>query len=351
MTASGTYNYNPSLGELVLYAFNLCGIRNTAITQQHMESARMAANLLLGRWSSEGVNLWMVTLQSIPLVQGQSTYSVPSNNIVMLDAYVTTGSTVFTGYINGTTLTVTNNVYLSSGTVISGQSITNGTTITSVNNASFTGSITAGVLTVSSTNSGSVAVGMAITGNSIPSGTYIVSTSGGNWVLNNSITVSSEAISGVSYNLNNSQTVAISQMIGETAQSIDRLILPISRTEYASYPNKDQQGFPTTYWQDRLINGTVTLWPVPDGTQSSFSYYQVGQIDDANFTNGQTVNMPGYFLEAFAYGLAQRLASIWSPDKMALLKPLADEAYQIAVQQNVETAQYYISPMVSGYYR
>ena len=293
MTASGTYNYNPSLGELVLYAFNLCGIRNTAITQQHMESARMAANLLLGRWSSEGVNLWMVTLQSIPLVQGQSTYSVPSNNIVMLDAYVTTGSTVFTGYINGTTLTVTSTTLPSIGMVISGPSITNGT------------QVTAG--------------------------------SGTTWTVSQSQTIGS---SSASVNI-----------IGETAQSIDRLILPISRTEYASYPNKDQQGFPTTYWQDRLINGTVTLWPVPDGTQSSFSYYQVGQIDDANFTNGQTVNMPGYFLEAFAYGLAQRLASIWSPDKMALLKPLADEAYQIAVQQNVETAQYYISPMVSGYYR
>ena len=293
MTASGTYNYNPSLGELVLYAFNLCGIRNTAITQQHMESARMAANLLLGRWSSEGVNLWMVTLQSIPLIQGQSTYSVPSNNIVMLDAYVTTGSTVFTGYINGTTLTVTSTTLPSIGMVISGPSITNGTQVTDG--------------------------------------------SGTTWTVSQSQTIGSSS--------------APVNIIGETAQSIDRLILPISRTEYASYPNKDQQGFPTTYWQDRLINGTVTLWPVPDGTQSSFSYYQVGQIDDANFTNGQTVNMPGYFLEAFAYGLAQRLASIWSPDKMALLKPLADEAYQIAVQQNVETAQYYISPMVSGYYR
>ena len=25
MTTSGTYNFNPSLGEITLYAFNLCG--------------------------------------------------------------------------------------------------------------------------------------------------------------------------------------------------------------------------------------------------------------------------------------------------------------------------------------
>lgn len=229
MTASGTFNYNPSLGELTLYAFNLCGIRNTALLQEHMESARMAANLLLGRWSSEGVNLWMVNLQTIPLVAGQAEYTLPANNIVMLDTYIETD--------NG------------------------------------------------------------------------------------------------------------------SGSPIDRLILPISRTEYASYPNKEQEGFPTTYWQNRLISSTVTLWPVPDGTQTSLKYYQVCQIDDANFTNGQTVNIPVYFMEAFAYGLAQRLAMIWAPDKVVMIKPLADEAYAIAAQQNVETSDFYVSPQISGYFR
>jgi hypothetical protein len=134
-------------------------------------------------------------------------------------------------------------------------------------------------------------------------------------------------------------------------QPIDRLILPISRTEYASYPNKDQQGFTTTYWFDRLLSPNVTLWPVPDGTTTSLKYYRVRQMQDANLQNGQTVEIPYLWMEAFAYGLAQRLATIWSPDKLAFLKPMADEAYQIAAAQNVETAQQYISPMISGYFR
>jgi len=228
VSTSGTYAYNPSLGEIVLYAFNLCGIRNTAILQEHMESANMAANMMLGRWSSQGVNLWAVDLQTIALVQGTATYSVPSNTIVMLDA-------------------------------------------------------------------------------------YIVQTSG------------------------NSTT--------------NRLILPISRTEYASYPNTTQQGFPTTYWFDRLLSPTVTLWPVPDGSETSLNYYRVRQIQDAAFANGTQVEIPYYFLEAFAYGLAERLALIWSPEKVAMLKPMADESYQIAAQQNIETAQQYISPMISSYWR
>ena len=288
---SGTYNFDPSLGEMTIYAYNLIGIRGTAILQEHMEAARMASNLLLGRWSSQGVNLWMVTLQSIPLVAGQATYNVPNNNITMLDTYIVTGGVWFTGSISGTTLTVTD------------------------------------------TTNGSPAVGMAISGNSIYNGTQIVSGAGATWTVSTS------------------QTVASGPIIGETAQSINRLILPVSRTEYASYPNKEQQGFPTTYWQDRLINGTVTLWPVPDGTQTALSYYQVGQIDDAGFTNGMQVNMPNYFYEAFVYALAQRLAMIWAPEKVAMIKPLADEAYMIAVEQNVENADTYISPMISGYFR
>lgn len=228
MATSGTYNFSPSLGEMVLYSYNLVGLRNTSLLQEHMESARMAANMLLGRWSSQGVNLWTVDLQTIYLVQGTSTYTVPDNTVVMLDAYVTTGS--------GTS-------------------------------------------------------------------------------------------------------------------AINRLILPISRTEYASYPNPLQQGFPTTYWFDRLISPSVTLWPVPDGNEVSFSYYRVQQIQDSNFTNGQQVEIPYYFLEAFVYGLAQRLAMVWAPDKVALLKPMADESYAIAAAQNIETAQQYISPMISSYFR
>lgn len=228
MAISNTYTFNPSLGEITLYAFNLCGIRGTQILQEHMESARMAANMMLGRWSSQGVNLWAVDLQTIPLVQGTATYSVLANTVAMLDAYIVT------------------------------------------------------------TSSGS---------------------------------------------------------------TTNRLILPISRTEYASYPNPTQQGVPTTYWFDRLLAPTVTLWPTPDGNETSFNFYRVRQLSDANFTNGQQIEMPYYFQEAFAFGLAERLAMIWTPEKVQMIKPLADEAYSIAATQNVETANYYISPMVSGYWR
>lgn len=230
MTTSGTYAYNPSLGELTLYAFNLCGVRNTALAQEHMSSARTAANLMLSSWSNKGVNLWKVDLVTVPLVTGKSTYSVDSSTVMILDTYVTT-------------------------------------------------------------------------------------TSGG--------------------------------------QSIDRIILPVSRTEYASYPNKNQPGFPTIYWFDRLISPTITIWPVPNTSNGpkSFSYYRVTQVEDSNFVSGQTVDIPYRWLEAFAMGLASRLAMVWAQPLVASLKPLADEAWANAAQQDTEYVQMYISPQISGYFR
>lgn len=88
-TASGTYNFSPSLAEFVLYAFGKCGIRRTAVVQEHMVDARMAANLMLAEWSNRGVNLWNVALESVSTVQGQIGYSVPDNAAMVLDVYLT----------------------------------------------------------------------------------------------------------------------------------------------------------------------------------------------------------------------------------------------------------------------
>jgi len=229
VSTSGQYTFNPDLGSLTLYAYQLIGIRPTAVLQEHLDSARMATNMILSRWSSEGVNTWAVDLVTVPLIEGQTTYSIDSNTIVMLDTYI---------------------------------SVANG------------------------------------------DGTYT-----------------------------------------------DRIILPISRTEYASYPNKSQTGFPTTYWMDRLLSPTVTLWPVPDGNEAFLKYYRLIQLQDANLNGNQQLDLPYYFLDAMAYALALRLAQIWAPEKVAMLKPFADESYQIAVAQNIETSAFYVSPTVNGYFR
>lgn len=228
MATSGTYTFNPSLGEITIYAYQLIGIRPTALLQEHMDAARTATNMMFTRWSNQGVNLWSMQFFTTTLVQGVSNYTVDPSVVVILDAYVSTGT---------------------------------------------------------------------------------------------------------------------------APDTIDRVILPISRTEYMSYPNKVQQGFPTTFWFNRQLQPVLTLWPVPDGSQTSITYSTVVRLQDANLSGTQQLDIPPIWLEAMVYGLAERLAMVWAPDKTAIMKPMADEAYNIAAAQNIETAQQYISPQIAGYFR
>jgi len=228
MATSGTYNYAPSLGDLTLYAFNLCGVRPTALTQEHMQSARTAANLIQSEWAARGVNLWKVELVTVPLVQGTATYSVDSSVITILDGYVT---------------------------------------------------------------------------------------------------------------------------VGTGAAATDRYILPISRTEYASYANKTQQGFPSTYWLDRLVVPKVTLWPVPDGNEVSFNYYAVQQLEDAELSSAAQPDIQYYFTRAYAYGMARELALVWAKEVFQILSAEAEKAFEIAAEQNVENNNVFFSPTMSGYWR
>jgi hypothetical protein len=91
MTSSGTYNFSLSNGELVLDAYERCGIFAPQLEQKHFFTARRQLNLmLLSEISNRGVNLWKVELISQLLTQATATYTLPGRVIMMLDAYRST---------------------------------------------------------------------------------------------------------------------------------------------------------------------------------------------------------------------------------------------------------------------
>jgi hypothetical protein len=229
MTSSGTANFNPGIGELVLYSYGLCGIRRSEIAQEHLVDARIAANLMLAEWDNATPNLWKVSLVEQSLIQGVATYNVDPSTIMILDAYIR---------------------------------------------------INAGA-----------------------------------------------------------------------EDEYDRIIWPVSRTEYASYPNKELQAPPTTFWFDRLLAPTVTLWQVPDGEGPYLlRYYAVTQIFDADLASGQTLDIPVWWLNAFAYGLAAKLADTYAVDRADRLEAKAEKAMQKALDQNVENVPLILAPAIAGFY-
>ncbi len=134
--------------------------------------------------------------------------------------------------------------------------------------------------------------------------------------------------------------------------SSNRLIMPFSRTDYASLANPTQQGFPTVFWFNRLIAPTITLWPTPDGSATyTMSYYRYRQVQDATVAQGTQPEAQILWLDAFAAGLAHRLSRHYAPQLEAQRKIDAAEAYMVAANQGVENVPIYVSPGFSSYFR
>jgi hypothetical protein len=128
--------------------------------------------------------------------------------------------------------------------------------------------------------------------------------------------------------------------------------LPVSRSEYASYPNKGQPGFPTVFWFDRLINPFITVWPVPTQVENkSLKYFRVSQVQDAVLPGALGVDIPYRWFKAFSDGLALELARSWAPALIPALAPFAEKSYATAAGNDVEHAHFYITPMTGGYWR
>lgn len=136
-----------------------------------------------------------------------------------------------------------------------------------------------------------------------------------------------------------------------TIDSQDRLIFPISRTEYASFPDKTAEGVPSVYWFDRILAPTITLWLVPDDSTLTLSYYRCTQNQDANLQSGETPAIPYRFIDAMVAGLAHRLARIYAPQLEQIREQDAIKALAIAQTQDVENTALVIVPGTQSYWR
>jgi hypothetical protein len=135
-----------------------------------------------------------------------------NNSITVLTAS-NTGSITVTGFINGTTMSVTAfSTAPQLGQVLSGTGISSSPTISQINTSVFTGSISTTTLTVSALTSGTIKVGMVLTGGTVATGTYIVNqltgTTGGagTYTVSSSQSVSSATLTGTNYTVSVSQT-------------------------------------------------------------------------------------------------------------------------------------------------
>jgi len=157
------------------------------------------------------------------------------------------------------------------------------------------------------------------------------------------------------------ETVTITDMYysivggGGPGEDIDRIMLPMSRTEYAETPNKMQPGVPTRFWFQKLIAPQVTIWQVPQSNQVApnfvLKFYRLRRIQDANPKMGEQPEVIWKFLDALCAGLAKRLAVKYAPERYAILEKESAAAWLLAADEDREDVPIQIRPDLSGYFR
>jgi hypothetical protein len=167
-------------------------------------------------------------------------------------------------------------------------------------------------------------------------------------------------VAGVNtYSLTN-RTIAIaaayiSISVGGTTN--DRLMAPMSATEYAAIPIKSQQGFPNSYWVNLAIPVPIIhIYYTPDTAYTyTLNLTTFRQMQDIAPANGQTLDAPYRFLDAFTTGLAARLAINYPDQKRPMLPKDLEMLYEkragSAAAQDQEDVNLYVVPGLYGYFR
>lgn len=155
--------------------------------------------------------------------------------------------------------------------------------------------------------------------------------------------------------------VYYSQINGDGAgQNNDRIMVPITRTQYAMIPNKNTQGIPTQYWFQMLRTPQITLWQVPQIGAPNYvvSWYGLQRIADANLGDGETPDIVYRAYEALCARLALRLLTKFGPDDPAkftalrsVLKEEAEFAWVNFQTRDQENGPMLIQPAVGSYGR
>lgn len=83
MVTTGTYNFNPSAGDVTLNAFAMCGIGRTQVTGEHLENAAYQANLLGVEFTNRNPNRWQMIEVPFALAAGVATYNLPPETVLV----------------------------------------------------------------------------------------------------------------------------------------------------------------------------------------------------------------------------------------------------------------------------
>jgi hypothetical protein len=300
MSISGTATFNLDLTEIVEEAYERAG--SELRSGYDLRTARRSLNLLFADWANRGINMWTFEQGTINLVQGQNTYSIPTDTVDLLEHVIRTGQNSASTQADLTITRISISTYATIPNKLQqarpiqvwfqrldGQTSSVGTTLST---------------SISSTDT-------TIT---------LASTTG---------------LPAIGFVLIESETINYGYISGNTLYNCFRGQNNTTAASHTAGVSVYTQNLPS-----------VTVWPTPDGSTSyQFVYWRMRRIDDAG-TGSSTMDVPFRFLPCLVAGLAYYLA-LKVPDgaqRLPVLKQQYDEAWELAATEDRETAAIRLVP-------
>lgn len=157
------------------------------------------------------------------------------------------------------------------------------------------------------------------------------------------------------YNVDSTDATApidvLDAFIRETigGESNDLPLSRLSRAEFSNISTKGSTGKPNQFLIDKQSTPTITVWPIPDKSDTYTIYMNVlTRMDDVDAATN-TVDMPFRFYPCLAAGLAFYISLKKAPEKSMLLKQLYEEEFARALSQDEERASFHVAPNLRGY--
>ncbi len=343
MSYSQTYNFGTTtlVSNFVDEAFERCGISGAAIDGRQITAAIRSLNFLLSQMADKGFNLFTVQKTMMNINVGQPSYQLPSYTLRVTEC------------------TASNNDRILGGTPFSSAGGNASNAFSGSSGTACTQTVANGYISYTYPIGNTPSIYYVGVQNNV-SGNYNLvveySFDGNTWL--NSITIGQQyypigqIIWSVIPSPINAKAIRIRETGGGTLNvqqiyfsvpNYSRILTPISRSEWTSYPNKQDQATPSSYYLDRQISPILTLWPTPDNSYETLVYNQTQQIMDVTSMN-QNIAIPQMFMESVVAELAARVAFKFAQDKYPVLQALADKVYIAAEVEDVENVPLRIMP-------
>lgn len=337
MATSGTYTFQQTENrKLIDDAFLRIGVLPNLIVSEQLEIAIFSANLVLANFMNKGINQWTRRSGLLSLVPGQATYPVDPQTNQILVANIRTSMRQLGGLPFSSAGGIASNAFDGNPNTACTQTAPNGYISYNYGTGSF---VSIGMVGIQSNVTTTYTLSFEYSNDNI------------NWTVAQSVPIQTYIRGENTWFVLNAPVPAQYFRVRETGGGTldiqelyfnntvqDRSITELSISDYYRIPFKQQVGVTSSFFFDRQIQPTVTFWPVPNGTYyNAFFYVYTKNIQDIGELTNQP-DIPPRFYESLcnllAFQLALKFPQLAVPERVALLKPLADEAFDLAARED-----------------